>query len=106
MTAEWYQERFGQMKIDFQTRRNHENEVLVLVLESGSSRVTYISVTSGGVAVVTSDEVRLYADWQKGDRFERMYHAMTWLEISEPLSPPQMAWSDFDAWEVAPPTLL
>jgi hypothetical protein len=99
----WYVERFGVMKVDFQTRRGRlDNELLVLWLTSGPRRVTYIAVYSGGVAVC-GEGFSIYADWLKGDRFERMYEAMEWLALPCRLSPPQMAWSDQAVWEVEPP---
>lgn len=100
----WYQEAFGVMKIDYQTRRHRqENEILVISLNSGARRVTYLSVNQQGVAVNAEGGVAIFADWHKGDRFERMYQAMGWERLPAGLSAPVMKWSDDAAWELTPP---
>lgn len=106
-SIEWYVERFGEMKIDFQTRRNRaDNELLVFLLEDGPARVTRIRVDSSGVTVNGERGLAIYAAWNKGDRFERMYQAMGWIALPIQMSPPQMRWDDYTAIEDVPPLPL
>lgn len=100
----WYQDAFGTMKVDFQTRRNRAaHEILAFLLPSGLCRVTYLRVDQSGVTVCAEPGVNLYADWYKGDRFERMYEAMGWIALPTGTSAPEMKWDEYSVWEVTSP---
>ena len=90
---EEYQERFGQA----------EFELLVIQLPNGPHRVTYLSVDAIGVAINAERGVAAFADWKKGDRYKRLYDAMTWVDLPDGYRAPVMKSSGDAVWEVEPP---